>query len=118
MVVLHGCTRTYETYNFAIFSLHYVKGSNLLLWTVIIRFVISFISLLWRPNKIDLSLLCTMVNQFERQIYNKKSSSVDTEKLRRCFAPATSRLGRSATTEFSHRSLNPTTIRLKKILIF
>jgi len=46
-----------------------------------------------------------MVNQFERQIYSKKSSSVDTEKPRRCFAPATNRLGRWATTEFSHRSL-------------
>lgn len=94
MVVLHGCTRTYETYNFAMFSVHYVKESNLLFCTVIIRFVISFVSLEYLPNKIDLSLLCTVANQFERQICNKKASSVDTEKLRRCFAPATNRLGR------------------------
>jgi len=94
MVVRHGYTHTYETYNFAMFSLHYVKDSNLLFCTVIIRFLISFISLLCRPNKIDLSLLCTMANQFECQICNKKTSSVDTEKLRRYFAAATSRLGR------------------------
>ena len=113
MVVLHGYTRTYETYNFAMFSLHYVKDSNLLFCTVIIRFVISFISLLCRPNKIDLSLLCTMANQFERQIYNKKTSSVDTEKVMRCFAPATSRLGRWATKGSWHSWLNPTKICLK-----
>ena len=94
MVVLHGYTRTYETYNFAMSSLHYVKDSNLLFCTVIIRFVISSVSVLCRPNIIDLSLLCTMANQFERQICNKKTSSVDTEKLRRRFGLATGRLGR------------------------
>jgi hypothetical protein len=93
MVVLRGYTRTYETYNLAMFSLHYVKDCNSFFYTVIIRFVISFISLLYRPNKIDLSLLCTMANQFERQMCNKKTSSADTEKLRR-FAPAASRKGR------------------------
>ena len=102
----------HETYNFAMFSLRYVKDTNLLFCSVIIRFVISFVSLLYRPNKIDLSLLCTMANQFERQSCNKKTSSVDTEKLRRCFAPATSRHGRWETKEFSHSSLNPTTIWL------
>ena len=110
MVVLHGCTHTYETYNFAMFSL---QDSNLLFCTVIMHFIISFTSLLCRPNEIDLSLLCTMANQFERQIYNKKTSSVNTEKPRRCFAVATSRLGRWATKRFSHSSLNPATIRLK-----
>jgi hypothetical protein len=94
MVVLHGYIRTYETYNFAVFSLHYVKDSNLLFCAVIIRFVISFIFLLCRPNKIDLSLLCTVANQFERQICNRKTSSVDTEKLRRLFCSGHGRLGR------------------------
>jgi hypothetical protein len=57
-----------------------------------------------------------MENQFERQIYKKKASSVDTEKLRRCFAPTTSRLGRWETKQFYHSSLNPTTIWLMHII--
>jgi hypothetical protein len=94
IVYLVGLGFNNETYSFVMFLLRYVKDSNLLLCAVIIRFIIPFISLLYRPNEIDLSLLCSVANQFERQICNKKASSVDTEKLRWSFAAATNRRGR------------------------
>lgn len=108
MVVLCRYIRIYETYNFAMFSLRHVTWLS----TVITRLLILFTSLVYRPNTIDLSLFCSTENQFQSQIPNKKTWSVDIKKLRRCFAAATSRHGRGETKGF-HTSLTPTTGLLK-----